>query len=246
MANENIIGETVGEMLPTIGVANTAKYIGIGLGVIVLIGILGFGVWWFLNRMKYNKTIVLFRKVGNKSVPIGTDKGMFERVGDAGDYWLITKKFKKTLPKPQKQMGKNEYWFYEREDGEWINFDLKDIDQQMKDAGIDYVEEDMRLQRLGIQKNLRDRFYKESFWQKYGNTIMSVMFILIISIMLIVLFKEMKENWTVGKEMAEAVRDMALQVQNIRVRSTSGAMPVDAFVPFIIPFAFWRKGFWRR
>ena len=119
-------------------------------------------------------------------------------------------------------MAKNEYWYYIREDGEWINFSLQDVDAQMKAAKVYYVEEDMRLQRLGIQKNLEARFKKITFWERYGGMITTGVFLLIITICLVVIFREMKGAWTGATEMAGAVKEMALQLKNIQ---GSGAIP---------------------
>lgn len=196
------------------------------LGMVLVAGAVIGLIVWLSNTLKYNKKLKLFRKVGNEIVPVLDDKGWFARVGTAGDYWCKVKKMKKTLPRPRKQMAKNEYWFYERNDGEWINFSLKDFDEDMQKAGAYFVDEDMRLQRLGIQKNLENRFQKVTFWQKYGGMIMNVVFLVIVVVMLVVLFKEMKDNWVVGREMAQAVRDMAEQVANMRKQVGSGAVTV--------------------
>lgn len=153
---------------------------------------------WFQNK-KFNKKIVLFKKVGNKVIPIGNDRAMFERVGTAGDYWCRTKTIKKTLPRPRIEMAKNEYWYYEREDGEWINFSLGDIDDQMKSAKAYYVDEDMRLQRLGIQKNLIDRFHKVTFWEKYGNFIMNIGFMIVFAFVAFGLLNQMDKT---GKQLS--------------------------------------------
>lgn len=231
MASEEI-GSFVGSFAGSGSGVGTAVLI--ALGIVFVGGLLAGGVAWLINWLSYNKKVKLFRKVGNEIVPIITDRAKFERVGTAGDYWCKTKQLKKTLPRPRKQMAKNEFWFYEREDGEWINFSLGDFDGDMKKAGAYFVDEDMRLQRLGIQKNLRDRFQKVTFWQKYGGMIMSAIFVLIITICLVILFKEMKENWAVGKEMASAVRDMAVQVANLQRQTGSGAeFIVESFLPLV-------------
>lgn len=215
----------------------------IAVGVMVIGGLLAWGVVALMQYLAFNKKIVLWRKVGNqRPTKILEDRGKFERVGSAGDYWCITKKLKKTLPRPSIQSGKNEFWFYEREDGEWINFGMGDIDNQMRESKAYYVDEDMRLQRLGIQKNLRDRFQKVSFWQKYGGLIMQVIYLLITTICLVILFKEMKDNWAVGREMASAVRDMAVQVANLQKQIGSGA---DFVVESFLPLAF-IKGVFKR
>jgi len=206
-------------------------------GMILVAGVVIWGVIIVMNRLKYNKKLKLFRKVGNEIVPVLDDKGWFARVGTAGDQWCKVQKFKKTLPRPRKQMAKDEYWFYEREDGEWVNFSLKDFDEDMKKAGAYFVDEDMRLQRLGIQKNLENRFQKVTFWQKYGGMIMNILFMVIVTVCLVILFKEMKDNWAVGREMASAVRDMAVQVQNLYTRGQSGAVTVgESFLPLLWGF----------
>lgn len=181
---------------------------------IMICGVLGLFFFLIYNHYKYNMTIKLFKKISGRIIPVGEDKGMLQRVGSAGDYWLITKKYKKKLPRPRIWISKNTCWYYEREDGEWINFELGDIDAQMKQAGAYYVDEDMRLQRLGIQKNLEERHKKLTFWQQYGTTIMMVIFVVIVTICLIVLFKELKALPSSLTQSAEAVRDMALAVKD--------------------------------
>jgi hypothetical protein len=204
------------------GVSTWALYI---IGGILLVTAVIFGVWWIIQYYKWNKKVMLFRKVANRTIPVSTDKAMFERVGQSGDYWLKTKSLKKTLPRPKIEMGVNTYWFYEREDGEWINFELSDIDAQMKQAGAYYVDEDMRLQRLGIQKNLQSRFIKESFWQKYGTTIMLVIFCLLVTVCLVVLFQKMTDNWKQAEITATAIEHMATSVDNMARNIGGGVVP---------------------
>lgn len=234
---ENLLGESFGDtfggMIPSLTSSQVMTWVIIIGGIFIFAGFLGFLTYYFWIKFRYNKKIIVFKKVGTEIIPVMEDKGWLTRVGGAGDTWMKTKSSKKTLPRPKIQMRKNEYWYYEREDGEWINFNLKDFDLEMKKAGISYVDEDMRLQRLGIQKNLEARFQQVSFWQKYGGMIMSLIFILVITVCFVILFKEMKDNWTVGKEMASAVKDMAEQVRNMRVSVGSGIQPIQYVLPLI-------------
>lgn len=184
------------------------------LVALLFAGILGLAFFLIWNHYKYNIKIKLYKRVGGRIKPTGDDVGMLQRIGSAGDYWLVTKKFKKKLPRPRIWIEKNLCWYYEREDGEWINFELGDIDDQMKQAGAYYVDEDMRLQRLGIQKNLEERHKKLTFWQQYGTTIMMVIFVVIVTICLVVLFKELKALPQAMTSSAEAVRDMSLAVKD--------------------------------
>ena len=125
------------------------------LVAVVIACLLAIGVFILIINFKFNKKVILFKKVSGKVIPIGKDRAMLERIGLAGDSWLKTKRFKKILPRPKIEMEKNTYWYFERDDGEWINFSLQDMDEVMKTAKAYYVDEDMRLSRLGIQRNLK-------------------------------------------------------------------------------------------
>jgi len=230
----DMLTSAIGDKLPRFTATGVATLVGWLIGAVLFAGLLGVAFYFVYKNLIYNKTVKIYRKVGNKTVLVAVDKGYFARVGNAGDYWLITKKLKKTLPRPTIQSGKNEYWFFEREDGEFINFGLGDIDSQMKVAKVYYIDEDMRLARLGIQKNLRDRFQKVSFWQKYGGLIMNLIYLMVSTILLVILFKEIKGVWEAGHSMASAVRDMAVQVENMGRRVGGGMQTLPIFfLPFV-------------
>ena len=218
-----VLDDTLGVSIPSI---NTGSIVSIlmyaGVGLVVLIGLVLL-CYWIYDRMKYNRTIVIFKKINNRICPVGHDKAKLERIGLAGDYWLKTKKFKKILPRPRIECGVNTFWYYEREDGEWINFSLKDIDEQMREAGAYFTDEDMRLQRLGIEKNLRDRLVKEGFWAKYGTTVMTIVFLLIVTVCLVVLFQKMTGNWSATTQASLAIKDMALAITDMNICGGGGA-----------------------
>jgi len=176
---------------------------------VVVACFIAFGVYLLILHLKFNKKVVLFRKVAQRIIPVATDKGMIQRIGLAGDTWLRTKKFKKILPRPKIEMEKNTYWYYEREDGEWINFNIEDIDRRMKEANSYFVDEDMRLQRLGIQRNLKDRFDKPGFWDKYGVQVVMVIFFLIVTICLVVIFNKMNDLIKALPQLAKALESLA-------------------------------------
>ena len=203
--------------------ANFALY---AIGVVLGLGFLALMTWIFIKYRKYNQHLHIFGKVNGTIVPIGRDRAMAQRVGLAGDYWFRTMKHKKILPRPTRSMGKNIFWYFIREDGEWINFSLADIDAVMKEAGVYYIDEDMRMQRLAIEKNLRDRYtQKMTFWQKYGGMMVNIFFVLIVMVALILLFKEMSGLADKLGSVAGSVGKLADATANIASRTTSGVIP---------------------
>lgn len=210
----DLLGQA-GVTLPNISMAGASQYLIYFLVGILLAGGGGWGYWLWYSAKQFNITIILHKKIQGKVRKVATYKGQLQRVGQAGDFWLFVKGVKKRVPRPKIWASKNEAWYFEREDGEWINFEMGDIDEQMKQAGAYYVDEDMRLQRLGIQKNLNDRLTKESFWSKYGTTIMMVIFCVIVTICLVMLFKELKAFPPAMADASTSIRDMALAVKDL-------------------------------
>lgn len=210
------------QYLPSVSMEGASSFILVLVGAVLFCGALCVVAYLVILHLRYNKKIKVFKKVGLQIIPVAEDKGWEERLEMAGDTWLRVRKSKKILPTPSIQMGKNEYWYYVREDGEWINFRLGNFDEQMRELGAYFVDMDMRLQRLGIRKNIQDRFNKVTFWQKYGGMIMSVVYILVVTICLVILFRQMSGAWGGATQMAEAVKEMAQEVANMRLQFGSG------------------------
>jgi hypothetical protein len=143
----------------------------------------------------------------------GQDKGRYIPFGSTGDRLMHFRTRKKYVPPPTIQMGKNLWWYWDRIDGELINIGLADIDEQMRRVGAYFTDTDLRMARLGIEKNLRERLEKQSFWAKYGTMIAGAIFVILVTISLVVLFSKIVDVAKSMDNMAESVNQMATQIQ---------------------------------
>lgn len=216
-----------------------------GFVIILVLGLLGWILFWYINKRSYTQNIWIFGKVGGVPMLKFIDKGRMLAFGMAGDRLLNLKKMKKFLPPPRIQMGKDIYWFYEREDGELINFSLEDLDERQKKAGAYYVDTDMRMQRLGIEKNLRERMERKGFFEKYGSTIAGAIFVIMVTVALVVLFSKLKDVAISMDGMAGSVNAMAQGIQKFYDARIGGLSPADVGTGLVPAFApilfFWRK-----
>jgi hypothetical protein len=228
MAQLSEMAANAGFTMPKISSADIGMWIAYGLIGIVVLAVVITGIFFFMRWLKYNKKIIHFKDIAGSVVNDFNDKAMFERVGFAGDYWAKCLKSKKILARPQLASAKNTYFYFERQDGEWLNFRIQNIDTLLKEAKVSYIDEDMRLQRLGIEKNLRERFNKEGFWSKYGTAIMTIFFLLMITICLVILFSRITELVKVIPQLAQAVQAMANAVADVAVKQGSGLVPVNS------------------
>jgi len=156
---------------------------------ILILGLIAVGIFLWLNNKKYKHIIPLYKKVGNQTIRVATFKAKDFKIGTAGDKLWFVRKAKKYIPIGTIQTAPNEYTHFERDDGEWINIGLPDIDEDLKKMNVKYINQDMRATRIAISEILEQRFKeKKSFWDKYGDRILTVILFLTVAIAMVVIF----------------------------------------------------------
>ena len=161
--------------------------------VVLILGGIGALVWIWLERRKYKFSIPLYKRLGNIPTRVATYKAKIYPIGRAGDRLWVCRKIKKFIEPATLQSAPNEFMHWEREDGEWINFAMGDLDETQKRAGVKYIKQDMRSQRLATDRLLEQRLMKKTWWEKYGLIIGYVMVYLVITIALVVIFYQFGE-----------------------------------------------------
>lgn len=162
---------------------------------VVIIGLIALLFWWRIVKKAYWIRIHVFRLIGNfptrvtiysaREIPFGMAGDKLWKVAPAGMLKLKTIKW---LPVGKIQTAPREFWYFIREDGEWINFQIGDLNKISREAGIRFVQEDMRLQRLATERLLEQRLLNKSFWDKWGNTIMMIIVFLVVAICMVLIF----------------------------------------------------------
>ena len=151
---------------------------------LVVVVILGISLWVFLSNLKYNKRIVIYEKINGRVMRTGIDRAMDVKFGTVGDYVIYLKKRKKYLAPPTIQTGKKEYWYFIREDGEWFNIGMEDIDVAMRQAKAKFLHTEARAFRTAFQQNLKNRLEEKKFMEKYGAVIMSVILFAVVGLIM--------------------------------------------------------------
>ena len=168
---------------------------------------------------------------GNVPTRVRTYKARIFPIGKAGDMLWFVAGVKKFIPPATIQSAPNEFWHWEREDGEWINFSLCDLDEDQKKAGVKYIHQDMRSQRIATSNILEQRLINKGFWDKYKDMITHVIFYVITTLMLIVIFWQ----WS---DITTKVSGLISQLDVVYSRCSSGG--AGTLVPSAI-FLFFRR-----
>jgi len=180
----------LGSQLGTFG--SIALVITIAVVILALIGGL---IYWRSIKKQYWIRIHTFKLVGNvptrtaiysaREVPFGMAGDKLWKVAPMG-FWKL--KVIKWLPVGKIQTAPREFWYFIREDGEWVNFQIGDLNEISRISGIRFVQEDMRLQRLATERLLEQRLMSKTFWEKWGTAIMTIIVFLVIAVCMVIIF----------------------------------------------------------
>lgn len=207
------------------------------IGSVVIVALCSVIIWFIVKWYTFNQIIRVFGLVGGKPDEKYKTKGRFVSVGRAGDRVLVFKYPKgKTIANPKHQAGRNEWHFWERLDGELINVPLKNWEQFFKDRGDMYIDSDMRMERLAIEKNLAEMLGKPKFWEKYGAFIVNTIFIVLLAIMMIVLFMRLEKVAII----LERTIDKTV-TQQLTPTPTQSTPVIGSFLPLLLIKFMWRK-----
>jgi len=192
-----------------------------------------------IGKIKYKYTIIIFEKINNRYEITGRDKAKRIPFGDAGDSILYLKKRKKFLPLSSIQTGRNIYWYAIREDDEWINIGIEDINVKSRLLNIKFVDRDMKYARTSMQKNVKERFgERKTFLMQYGGLIAYTGLIMITGIMIFLMFDkflDISSNVNGAIELANKVLDRteSLLAAQDNIASGGSGLVQNYILPFI-------------
>jgi len=202
--------------------------------VVLIFAGIGWLIYWRITSKAYFIKIPLYRLVGNKPTRVAIYRARKFSISRAGDILWFVKGVKKFIAPATIQSAPNEFLHWEREDGEWINFGLGDLDEDQKRAGVKYIHQDMRSQRIATSNILEQRLVNKGFWDKYKDMIVHLVFYLVVMICMIVIF------WQWSKITADVGGLVNTLIEARREFGGQNIIP-EGVAPALIGLMFWRK-----
>ncbi len=176
--------------------------------VTVIFGLIGWLIYWRISSKQYNKTIPLYKSINGVNLLQATYKAKLVPISKAGDGLWYVKGVKKFIVPATKTSAPNVYPHEEREDGEWINFEIGTVNEQQKLAGVKFIQQDMRTQRVATGQILEQRLINKGFWEKYKDMIVHLVFYIVVTLLMIVTF------WQWGKIVTD-IGNLVSQLNNV-------------------------------
>lgn len=214
--------------------------------VVVILGLVGGLIYWKGVKKKYWIKIHVFRLIGNIPTRVAIYSAREVMFGMAGDkLWKVASKgfwklkAVKWLPVGKIQTAPKEWWYYIRDDGEWVNFQMADLNAVSRAMNVKFVNEDMRLQRLATERLLEQRLLDKSFWERYGMMITTIIVFLVVAVCMVVIFYQFSKlmdqfkkveqtQLETAKILYQAFGDKFLRLAlNSTVGGTEGLVPIS-------------------
>ncbi len=161
-------GETlsgVGLKLPEGIGGNVGDFAQAFVFLLILALIAGGLAYYFSRKKQFNKQIHLFEEVSGQTVPVGTDKAKEIILPNTSIRAFYLKRRKVFLPRPSIQTGAGNYWFFIRDDGEWMNVRPQNLNSKLRELDLHYDHTDMRMSNASLKK-LIEKNYKKMNWMK--------------------------------------------------------------------------------
>jgi hypothetical protein len=210
------------------GILNALGWLLLG---IIIIGICGYAYFVYLDKKNYRKKLTVFEIIGNNYSPAFRDSAKSVKLGKGGFEILFLKKLKTWKIAYGGRVGRDTYYFFIGKDGYWYNGMLSsDIHSINKEGGlipIVVTNPTMRAQYTALEKQI-DSLHgdKKSFWDKYGNWVLSIAFILIIGVLAWLIFKEiapmMSQQAALTAENVKLIDRVTELIININGRGSQG------------------------
>lgn len=182
------VGETIGQFTGGVSFGGFLGPFMIFIYIMIIAVVVGVVTYWIVIASKFNQKISVYESINGKMIHTRSDKARVVKVGDGGEVILQLKKHKLYRHAYGEKIGRNHFAFAIGDDGYWYNFKFGDFDKAKKELGIEPVDKDMRMMHVAIRKNIKDRYEKVTFLQKYGGLLAYTALIAVTGIMMFLLF----------------------------------------------------------
>lgn len=211
-----IMGVDIGLDMPTIDITGWLSSTWIYVAIVAFLGVIIIGVVAFLLYFKtFNKKIVFFDNISGLGwQPVMKKRARSLRISNTGEE-LLALMGGDTITAYGRKMGHNTYWFAKSQDGYWINFLLGDLDAKLATLDIEPVSTDVRMFHVAKDRMNKENYLKRSFLEKYGVTIVMVVFLIIFLIGMWMIVGKINEGLTANSAAMKAAEEVIKSTQQI-------------------------------
>lgn len=175
-------------ILPNFNLSGMLSGVGQFILLIFLFLVVGgvfYAVYYLKKKKKdYNKKIFWFEEVNGIPIPVGEDTAKELIIPETNISVFYIKEKDLYLPRPVKRMGKDAYWFMIKNNREIVNFTLKNMNEEMTKANLDYDHTDQRYAWTNLKELIKRNYLDKSqpWWREFKDVIGLVVLIFVLTL----------------------------------------------------------------
>lgn len=209
------------EFLNNVNVGGIFSTIGQIITFIVIALIIAVVVGLYLFRKKqtklYNIQIHFFKEINGQAIPTNDYTAAELIVPNTSIRVFHIKENDTYLPRGTRAMGKNSYWYMLLNNGEIINFTLKNINKELTEANLYYDHTDTRYAHENLKQIIKREYRDKSvkWWKEYKEVISLVIIIFVMTLSFIFIISRLSsvvDKIGVLLQTAKDVMDMNKEV----------------------------------
>lgn len=189
--------------------------------------IVGVITYFIMSKKPYKYKIHIFEEINGVTTPVGDDLAKEMSLPNTSVRVFYLKNRKLFLPRPTRQTGKGHFFYFVRDDHEWINIGLGNLNKELKDLGVKYDHTDMRYANASL-KSLVEKNYKKTSWLKeYAPYIAIGILVLLLGVVFFLILNKTEKVLgplaNVVQQQAEILKAITELLHNVdNLGSTSG------------------------
>lgn len=206
--------------IDTNAILNTVGWI---VAALLLISSIVFGYWWWYSKRIFSKRITDFEIINGYFQPTFRDTAKSVKLGSGGFEVIYLKKRKTYRIAFGGRIGRTDYYFFIAKDGYPYSGILSgDITSEGK-IQVMTTNPTMRSQYTALEKQI-DALHgaKKTFWDQYGNWVMSLGFVLIIGVLGWLMYREMHATMASIAGVADKMSTLADEMIKLYINSKTG------------------------
>lgn len=230
-------GINLGDFIPNITIGNLADKILTFLMIIFIVGIAAAIVFFLMKKAKDKKDPVKkigwWEEVQGKLVPTAMDNAKEITIPGTRLRVFYIKSKDMWLPRFTRGITKDLFYVAITPKRELVNFTLKSISADMKEAGLDYDHTDMiwasENLREFIKRNYRDK--STPWWKAYQGVITTAIYIILLTFSFVVILYFMRQ--IIG-DMSSILGGIERLLKEMEACNPKGSGITPAFIPLLL------------
>lgn len=163
---------------------------------LVFAAVIGIIVYFTYNKKVYCEKIQIFEEVNGQALPTKQFLAKEVNIPNTSIKVFQLKQTGMFLPRPTIQTGKSNWIFFIRDDHEWVNVGIENLNKKLTELGLKYNHVDMRYANASLKELIKSNYGDDNWLKKYGAYLALGILVIIMGVSFYLVAEKLNETTT--------------------------------------------------